>query len=116
MFLAINCADADLSKLVGYIKLAYTIIQIAVPIVLIIMGSLDLLKAVSSGDDKAVKAATSMLGKRAGAAVGVFILFMVVRLLTGVVGGDEWKTCWNAAGTATIGGNTTEEQQQGQNQ
>jgi hypothetical protein len=41
---------------------------------------------------------------------------MVVRLLTGVVGGEEWKTCWNAAGTGTIGGDTTEEQQQGQNQ
>ena len=116
MFLAINCADADISKLVGYIKLAYTIIQIAVPIVLIIMGSLDLLKAVSSGDDKAVKAATSMLGKRAGAAVAVFVLFMVVRLLTGVVGGEEWNECWNDAGEATIGGDTNEQQQETQNQ
>lgn len=98
------CSNDDFATIIGYIKLVYSILLIAVPIVLLLMGTIDLLKAVSSGDDKAVKAATSMLGKRAAAAAGVFLFIMIVRLLTGVVGNQDWKTCWDAGKTATISG------------
>ncbi len=104
------CSNADLLTILGYVKLAYLILQIAVPIVLLIMGTIDLLKAVTSGDEKAIKAATGMLGKRAGAAVAVFLLFIIIRLLTRIVGGTEWTICWDAAGTASVGGGGTQEQ------
>lgn len=104
------CTNPDLLTILGYVKLVYVILQIAVPIVLLIMGTVDLLKAVTSGDEKAIKAATGMLGKRAAAAVAVFLLFIIVRLLTRIVGGTEWTTCWDAAGTAPVdGGPTTQE-------
>lgn len=98
------CTDQDLLTILGYVKLAYLILQIAVPIVLLIMGTVDLLKAVTSGDEKEIKAATAMLGKRAGAALGVFLLFIIIRLLTRIVGGTEWTKCWDAAGTASVTG------------
>lgn len=103
------CDNQDLLTILGYIKLVYLILQIAVPIVLLIMGTLDLLKAVTSGDEKAIKAATGMLGKRAGAAVAVFLLFIIIRLITRIVGGTEWTTCWDAANTASTGGNQQEQ-------
>ena len=89
------CVNEHFEEIIKYVKIAYNVILIAVPIVLLVIGSVDLLKAVSSGDEKAIKAATSMLGKRAAAAVGVFLLIIVVRLLTGIVGGDQWRECWN---------------------
>lgn len=103
------CSNADLLTILGYVKLVYLILQIAVPIVLLIMGTIDLLKAVTSGDEKAIKAATGMLGKRAGAAVAVFLLFIIIRLITRIVGGTEWTICWDAAGTASTGGGTQEQ-------
>lgn len=79
------------------------IIQIGIPILLIIMGSIDLGKAVLSSDEKAVKAAQSMLIKRVISAVAVFlvvtIVTVVMNLLTaGNIKGDSWEACWQCAG------------------
>ena len=83
------------------------IIQIGIPILLILMGSIDLGKAVMSSDDKEIKGATSKLIKRAIAAVAVFFVATIVSLLMGlfsssgadesgtVNGTDSWKDCWN---------------------
>ena len=85
----------------------YPIIQIGIPILLILMGSIDLGKAVMSSDDKEIKGATSKLIKRAIAAVAVFFVATIVSLLMGlfsssgadesgtVNGTDSWKDCWN---------------------
>ena len=85
----------------------FPIIQIGIPILLILMGSIDLGKAVMSSDDKEIKGATSKLIKRAIAAVAVFFVATIVSLLMGlfsssgadesgtVNGTDSWKDCWN---------------------
>lgn len=84
----------------------FPIIQIGIPIILIIMGSLDLGKAVLSNDEKEIKGATSKLIKRAIAAIAVFFVVTLVSLLMGIVArsgttGNNttgWAACWNAAG------------------
>ena len=83
------------------------LIQIGIPIILIIMGSLDLGKAVMSSDDKEIKAATGKFTKRAIAAVAVFFVITIVTILMGLFAntGDlgsgtdtaSWKSCWNKA-------------------
>ena len=86
----------------------FPIIQIGIPIILIIMGSIDLGKAVLSSDDKEIKGATGRLIKRAIAAVAVFFVTTIVTILmdmlanTGAVDSDEgdttgWAACWSAA-------------------
>ena len=88
----------------------FPIIQIGIPILLIIMGSLDLGKAVMSSDDKEIKGATSKLIKRVIMAVAIFfvvtIVTLVMNLFTNIDGeGDDdfagvdsdWRDCWNAA-------------------
>lgn len=86
----------------------FPIIQIGIPILLIIMGSIDLGKAVMSSDDKEIKGATSKLIKRVIMAVAIFFVVTIVSLVMGlfanVDNSDElgntggWEDCWNAAG------------------
>jgi hypothetical protein len=97
-FLATTCANnSDLKNIIAFIKIIYTIFEIAIPILLILFGTIDLGKAVMAGEEKEIKAATEMLLKRAIAAIAVFLLVIVVRLVTGIVAGpnSEWTKCWN---------------------
>lgn len=94
-FLALSCTNEDLHNIILFIKLVYTAMQIAIPVLLILFGTIDLGKAVMAGEEKEIKAATDLLLKRAIAAIAVFLLFIVVKLVTGIVGGNEWKNCWS---------------------
>lgn len=82
----------------------FPIIQIGIPIILIVMGSIDLGKAVLSSDDKEIKASTGRLIKRVVAAIAVFFIVVIVKLVIGWVtsyGGEstaDWESCWKAAG------------------
>lgn len=96
------CQNTDLLSLIGMAKKILTILQIAIPIALLIFGTLDLGKAVMAGDEKEIKAATGILIKRVVAAVAVFLLILIVSVVTGWVGGDEWKTCWRAANSNSV--------------
>ena len=84
------------------------IIQIGIPILLIIMGSLDLGKAVMASDDKEIKAATSKLIKRAIAAAAVFFVVFAVNLVMNILSDNSknaddetvadtatFVNCWN---------------------
>lgn len=85
----------------------YPIIQIGIPILLIIMGSIDLGKAVLSSDDKEIKGATSKLIKRCIAAIAIFFVTTIVSLIMGLfassdsgidTGDTDWKDCWTNLG------------------
>ena len=95
------CNNTDLLSLIGMAKKVLTILQIAIPIALLICGTMDLGKAVMAGDEKEIKSATGVLIKRVIAAVAVFLLILIVSVVTGWVGGDEWKSCWSAADSNT---------------
>lgn len=75
--------------------LVVNIIKIAIPIILIIMGMLDLGKAVMSNDEKEMKGAQTKLIKRVIYAIMVFLVVSLVQLLFGVLGK-------NAGGEANI--------------
>ena len=104
-----KCPD-DLAPIFRFLKHGvYPIIQIGIPIILIVMGSIDLGKAVLSSDDKEIKSATSKLVKRAIAAVAVFFVATIVSLLMGMFAGTgakdsdatSWKDCWDDANLGT---------------
>jgi hypothetical protein len=98
----------ELVTLIKMVKLALGIIQIVVPILLIVMGSLDLAKAVATQDDKVMKSTMATLGKRVVFAVAVFLVVVIVQLVMNMVstnvqnsGSDTglgtFTSCWNAA-------------------
>ena len=99
--------DENLRPIVNFLHHGLLpIIQIGIPIILIVMGSIDLGKAVLSSDDKEIKGATNKLIKRAIAAVAVFFVGTIVALLMGmfskqgvksdrVEGTSCWQKCWD---------------------
>ncbi len=101
-----NCGG--LAPIVRIIKKGvFPIVQIGIPILLIVFGTIDLGKAVISSDEKEVKQAQSRLIKRCIYAVAIFFITTLVTLLmslvtTGTEGGDKeanttgWATCWNS--------------------
>ena len=86
-------------------KGVFPILQIGVPIILIVLGTLDLAKAVIASEEKQVKEAQSKLIKRCIYAAAVFFVTTLVTLLMNIVakGADKsennttsWATCWRS--------------------
>lgn len=91
------CADtANIWHLVGLIVY---IIKIVIPLMLIVMGMIDLGKAVINSDEKAINKAVGTLIKRFIAAVVVFFIPTIVNAIfgiIGIVGGNsesDYNTC-----------------------
>lgn len=81
----------------------FPLFQIGIPILLIVLGTIDLGKAVISSDDKEVKQAQSRLIKRFIYAAAVFFVVTFVTVVMNIVSeggvGDttSWADCWKAA-------------------
>ena len=76
----LSCKEV-LGSALKYVEGALNIIQIAAPILLIVLGSVDLSGAVISNDNDAIKKATSKLVRRAIAAIAIFFVPLLVKLL-----------------------------------
>lgn len=83
-FLDVTCSD--LGAIPGIINLIITIIQWAVPVAIILLGSIDLFKAVIASKEDEIKAAQKLLIKRIIYGVVIFFLVTVVRLVFKNVG------------------------------
>ncbi len=73
-------------QILGWCLLA---IKIIVPILLIIMGSIDFGKAVISSDDNAIKNAINILIKRSIAAVVIFFIPTIISAVISLVDGSS---------------------------
>lgn len=91
------CSDSTVLKVMGIVKLIMNVICIIVPIVLIILGTLDLFKAVTAGKDEDIKKKQQTLIKRIIAGVIIFLVPTIVTVLMNLIGVEGWKTCWNDA-------------------
>jgi len=79
MLLAGFCSDtANIWNVLGYVV---TIIKIVIPLILIILGMVDLGKAVVSSDEKAISKSVGALIKRFIAAVVLFFIPTIVSAL-----------------------------------
>ena len=67
------------------VSVAYTMIQIAVPVVLVIIGSLDLFKGISAQKEDEIKKGQQLFVKRLVAAALVFFVFVIVKVVISVV-------------------------------
>ena len=85
---------ANIWSVVGYFVL---IIKIVIPLLLIVLGMIDLGKAVISSDEKAIKSSTNILIKRFIAAVVIFFIPTIVNAVFSVleVMGDTEKADYN---------------------
>lgn len=81
-------------------KVVFNTIQIFVPILLILMGAIDFVKAVMASDDKVGKDSVSKFIKRVLSAITIFFLTTIVVVVmnmfaeTDVGQQNDWKSCW----------------------
>lgn len=102
-FLAVDCAT--LYPLISLVKNGIIpLIQVGIPIILIILGMLDLGKAVVASKEDEIKSAQKLLIKRAIYAVAIFFVVLIVQLVFGLLSnagddygtqGNSWQSCWN---------------------
>ena len=96
---------AGLAPVLGIVNFVINAIMLGVPILLIVLGMVDLGKAVIASKEDEVKKATKAFGKRFLYAVGVFAVVWLVTFVLNTVSGlgikdvDEnttsgWETCW----------------------
>ncbi len=84
----------------------FPVLWIGIPIILIVLGTIDLGKAVISSDEKEVKAAQGRLLKRCIYAVAVFFIVTIVQLVFNLVAQaasannqddmGTWWSCWDS--------------------
>lgn len=103
LFLANTTASSvctgGIASVVGLAKMVIKVLQLVVPIGLIIMGTIDMAKAVIAGDEKKMKEAQKPFIKRIIAAVIVFLIPIIVNMVLSFVttGNSDWIDCWNSA-------------------
>ena len=83
------------------------IVQWAVPMLLIVMVTVDFVKGISSSDEKNMEKAKSLVGKRLIYAVVIFLVPVLVRFMFRMLGNNfdsgglasptSWISCFNKA-------------------
>jgi len=97
----VKCGDTEIPAPIPPItRLAVTFIKIAAPLVLIIMGMIDIMKAVSASDEKKMKEAQTTFVKRLIPAVAIFLVVTVFQFLIAIMAdsqeqGDSIMKCIN---------------------
>lgn len=94
----VDCqAGSTLVNVIAIVRLVMNIICVAVPIIMILMGTIDLFKAVTAGKDDDIKKKQKALITRIIAGVLVFLVPTIVSVLMNLIGVSKWRTCWNNA-------------------
>lgn len=89
--------DGIPSKLPQVLKIVYISLQIAVPVILVILGSIDLFKSITAGKDDEIKKGQQTFIKRLIAAAIVFFIFAIVKFVVTFVGNDNSSRVMNCA-------------------
>lgn len=77
------------SSVPSTVKTIYTIIQIAIPVLLVIMGSLDLFKGLTAGKEDEIKKGQQMFIKRLITAAIIFFVFVIVKFVISIFAKDD---------------------------
>ena len=120
-FQILNLCTDEMSVVVGAVKTVFTLIQIAIPGVLIVLGTIDMFKAMASGDEKKTKEAQRTFIRRLIYAVVAFLIPFIIRLvfsfIANNIGAEEGKTgqtayndffaCWNGNSSSNTSNNSS---------
>lgn len=94
----VSCGEGStLVNVIAIVRLVMNIICIAVPIIMILMGTIDLFKAVTAGKDEDIKNKQKALITRIIAGVLVFLVPTIVSVIMNLIGVSSWRACWNNA-------------------
>ena len=93
----VECGDYDIPYAIPQIvRTIIVILQIATPIIIIMLGSVDLVKAMIAQKEDEIKKGQQTFIRRAVVGVLVFLVFAIVRLAVGLVAPEnENNNMWN---------------------
>ena len=89
------CDAPQLENAIRIAGFALKLIQYIAPVLLILWGSIDLVKSIIQGKEDDIKKSQKVLIRRIISAVLLFLLPMIVSFVLGLIGSDSWKGCWN---------------------
>lgn len=85
----VSCGDGLLTSIPNavpkVVSIAYTIIQIAIPVILVVMGTLDLFKGITAQKEDEMKKGQQMFVKRLISAALIFFVFVIVKVIISFV-------------------------------
>lgn len=81
-----DIGGADLTSFMAVFKLVITVVQYAVPVALILWGSIDLFKSITSGKDEEIKKKQTLLFKKILSAVIIFLLPWLIFTIMSLLG------------------------------
>ena len=87
------CKETAINNVMYLIGVVVAVIRIAIPIVLIVIGMTDLIKAITSQDDKQIKSATTLLIKKVIIGIVIFLVPTLVRLIMNIISQEDYKAC-----------------------
>ena len=73
------------SKIPDLSSMGITLVQIAVPVILVIMGMMDLFKGITSSKEDEIKKGLKVFAKRTIVALIIFFLVVIVKLIISLV-------------------------------
>ena len=102
----------NMKPFLNILRIVIRLLQFSVPLILFVLGTIDMIKAVTSNDDKAAKTSLDTFIKRLMYGVLVFLVPFLVRLVLNIInnnilkGSDvdsmNWLGCWNEAMNKTL--------------
>ena len=88
-----SCGNGLITKIPSLfpiiISAFYNVLQVAVPIVLTVIGSIDLVKGITAGKEDEMKKSRQLFVKRLISAALIFFVFIVVKLVISLVTKEE---------------------------
>nr|MBP3259066.1 hypothetical protein [Bacilli bacterium] len=96
-----DCNDASVASIIKTVKTIYNLLRYVTPVILIIMGSIDFLKATIAGKDDEIEKNRKKFMNRLFLAVIIFLILSIFQLTTnvleraGVTNSNSWVECWN---------------------
>ncbi len=102
MYLLLSgCENPDVLSVIYFIEKILNVVFIIIPIGLILFITIDLVKTILNGDDKAEKTNNKIIVKRLILAIAIFFVPTIITLLTnlmsnaGIEFATEYKKCMN---------------------
>ena len=102
----------NMKPFLNILRIVIRLLQFSVPLILIVLGTIDMIKAVTSNDDKAAKNSLNTFIKRLMYGVLVFLAPFLVRLVLNFLNENilknsdvdsmNWLGCWNEAMNKTL--------------
>ena len=92
------CTDPQVGEIAYYADIVVTALFVVVPVILLVVGITDLVKAITSQKDEEIKKASTLLVKKVVIAAVIFLSPVLVTLILNLIDNsrsNEAKTCEN---------------------